>query len=64
MLIAPAVDAAIGQRIGAVADPDDIFAEDLSPFETCLEDCIENLQADLDIFRPDFARADPVVAKT
>ena len=29
----------------------------------CLEDCIENLQTDLDIFRPDFARADLVVAK-
>ena len=63
MLIAPAVHAAIGQRIGVAPDLNDIFAEDVSPFETCLEDCIENLQTDLDIFRPDFARADPVVAK-
>ena len=50
MLIAPAVHAAIGQRIGVAPDLNDIFFEDVSPFEAYLEDCIENLQTDLDIF--------------
>ena len=63
MLIAPAVHAAIGQRVGLageVADPD---AEDKSPYEACLEVCIANLERDHEIYRPDFSRADAHVAK-
>ena len=62
-LIAPAVHAAIGQRVGLageVADPD---AEDKSPYEACLEVCIANLERDHEIYRPDFLRADAHVAR-
>ena len=64
MLIAPAVQAAIGQRIGIAEDIDDMAAADLSPFELCLEDSIDNLEHEYEIFRPDFNSANPSTAKS
>ena len=64
MLIAPAVQAAIGQRIGIAEEIDDMAAADLSPFELCLEDSIDNLEHEYEIFRPDFNSANPSTAKS
>ena len=59
MLIAPAVEAATGFRVGERPDVDDLAAE-ISPFDACLEVCASHLENDLGISRPDFSRAGPL----
>ena len=61
MLIAPAVEAATGFRVGERPAVDDLAAE-ISPFDACLEVCASHLENDLGISRPDCSRAGPIQA--
>ena len=61
MLIAPAVRAATGFSVGEAQALDDLAAE-ISPFDVCLEECSTHLENDFGISRPDFSRADPMLA--
>ena len=63
MLITPAVFAATGQHVGIETEVGEAAAADPSPYESCLEVCIDELERDLEIFRPDFTRADPLLAR-
>ena len=62
MLIAPAVFAATGQRVGVETEVGEYAAADPIPYESCLEVCIDDLERDFEIFYPDFSRAEPLLA--